>query len=414
MERILIGVILAIGAVFVTLTLVIVANKAWRETVSRYRERRRRVLEPVVLEFVHGEESSLVEALSGRVPPRDRAVLELILLDHVQRVRGIERERLGRALEQVGLIDEYLEGLESHRWWKRADAAEKLGLAGARRATDHLVRALDDDEPDVRMRAAKALGAIGGTASVRPLVRALNEPTRWSTIRIADILTSMGGEVVDELTALFPELSVPGKVAALEILTRLRPLRSVNWLTLRLSDPETDVRARACHALGSIGHPASGPPLVDRLQDPEWPVRAMAAKALGRVRYMLAIPDLCVALRDREWWPRANAAEALRAMGEPGIEALERMLDDDDNYARHQAVLMLEQSGVIDRRVDQLAGARDSERHAAEQWLARLVRVGQTGRLRELSAAHPDALVRQTLQRLLPPEDVSREAPVGS
>jgi HEAT repeat protein len=48
------------------------------------------------------------------------------------------------------------------------------------------------------------------------------------------------------------------------------------------------------------------------------------------------------ALRDREWWVRANAAEALRLTGRRGLEALERMLEDEDPFARDQARLMLD------------------------------------------------------------------------
>jgi HEAT repeat protein len=398
MQGVLTLAILVIAGVFAGLTILIVANKAWREAVTRYRLARRRVLEPRVLTFTHSDEISLVETLGGHVPLRDRNILEAILLDHVQRVRGIERERLGRALEQLGYVDEYLEQLDSQRWWKRAEAAEKLGLAGALRATEHLVRVLEDEVSDVRMRAAKALGALGGRASIRPLVRALNEPNRWSTIRIADILTSMGGQVADELVDMFSELSLAGKVASLDIVSRLRPLRVLPWLEELLDDPEPDVRARACHALGALGDPSSGPALGRRLRDSQWPVRAMAAKALGRIRHRPAIPELCRVLRDREWWPRANAAESLRLMGDEGLAALERMLDDPDRYATHQAVLMLQESGIVDRRVGQLV-QDGPEQKAAEGLLRRMVRAGQTG--------HPDNRVREALGRLLGPAEAA-------
>jgi len=339
--------------------------------------------------------------LGGRLRLRDRGVAEEILLDHAQRVRGVERERLGRAMDELGYVDRYLDGLGSRRWWRRADSAEKLGIAGAARATGLLAHSLSDPEPEVRIRAAKALGLVGGKAAIAPLVHALSEPNRWSTIRIADILAEMKHDVVEELVAEFDGMNEHAKLAALEIVGRIRSLSVVSWLRQRLEDKERDVRARACHALGAIGDPDCGAPLVKALSDAEWPVRAMAAKALGRIKHVPAIAALCGALRDKEWWVRANAAEALRVMGPKGDEALDRMLDDRDVYARHQAVLMLESSGVLDRQVALLAKPDGPEREAAESLVRRFVRVGQMGRLRELLETHPDERVREALAGLL-------------
>lgn len=404
MHDVLIGSIIAIGAVFVGLTVLIVCNKAWRETREGYRRARRRALEPKVLAWAHGSEPSLLAAIGGPVRRRDRDVLEQVLLDHAQRVRGVEQRRLSQALEELGYVDRFLEGLRSRRWWRRADAAEKLGLAGATRATGALSKAMRDDSPEVRMRAAKSLGLLGSEASVRELVHALQETNRWSTIRIADILTGMGRKVVEELTATFPSLVLPGKLAVLDILGRVRPLHAAPWLVERLDDPETDVRARACHALGCIGDPNRAYELTRALDDPDWPVRAMAAKALGRIRHTAAIPALSESLKDGEWWVRYNAAQALRAMNTKGLEALERALDSSDRFARHQAVLMLQEAGVVDARVGRLASDVEAERDRAERFVERLVHAGQLDRLRGLAAEHSDEAVRVALAAMLPPE----------
>jgi serine/threonine-protein kinase len=123
----------------------------------------------------------------------------------------------------------------------------------------------------------------------------------------------------------------------------------------------------------------------------------MAAKALGRLRFQGAIPALALSVRDPEWWVRANAAEALRRMGEPGLMALEALLDDADNFARHQAVLMLQEAGVLDQRVEALIGPDGPERRRAEALVEKLVAAGQVGRLRELELVHPDPAVRRAL-----------------
>ena len=346
MKDALVITVVAIASLFLGLTLAIVLGKARREIRDGSRRARRRSLEPRVLRYAHGADVSIFSALGGVIAKRDRVVVEMILLDHASRVRGIEHARLCRALDELGYVDRLLARLKSSSWWRRAEAAENLGLAGAKRATAALAATLTDEVPEVRLRAAKALGLVGGRAAVLPLVNALTEPNRWSTIRIADVLTGMGSEVVTELMEAFPKLSAHARLAALDILGRIHALDAVPWLLLRLEDPESDVRARAAHALGAIGVVDAAPALRGALDDPEWPVRAMAAKALGRIRDTEAAPALCAALRDREWWVRANAAEALRRSGRRGLEALERMLDDEDPYARDQARLMLDLASV--------------------------------------------------------------------
>jgi HEAT repeat protein len=408
MQRVLVLAILAVGIVFLALALAIVLGKAYREIRDGRRRRRRRVLEPVVLAHAHGDVPSILPALGGEVTRSDRPVIEAILLDHVQRVRGVERERLTTVLDELGFVASYLAGLTSPRWWTRARAAENLGLARAKRATSQLVRALEDDDYDVRLRAAKALAAAGGTAAVAPLAKALSEPNRFSTIRIADILAGMGRPVVRELIDVFPHLSRHGKLATLDILGRIHPPEAVPWLHERLQEPHRDLRARAANAIGAIGATASAEALRSALEDPEWVVRAMAAKGLGRLHDDEAVPLLCAAMRDREWWVRANAAEALRRIGPRGIEALEGMLDDEDRYAQHQACLVLESAGVVDRRVLDLA-VPGPAREAAVVLVQRCVRAGQTARLCELAATHRDPAVRDAIADLLPLASIAHE-----
>lgn len=403
MQDALVLTVISVAALFLVLTLLIILGKGWREIRDGSRRARRRVLEPLVLRYAHGSDVSIFVSLGGTVAKRDRVVVEMILLDHVSRVRGIEHERLCRALDELGFVDRFLATLKGSGWWRRAEAAENLGLAGAKRATAQLAAALDDEVPEVRLRAAKALGLVGGRAAVLPLVNALTEPNRWSTIRIADILTGMGSEVVRELMDAFPKLNDHAKLAALDIFGRIHALDAVPWLLVRLDDPESNVRARAAHALGAIGVVDAAPALRKALDDNDWPVRAMAAKALGRIRDVAAIPALSAALRDREWWVRANAAEALKLAGPEGLQALERMLEDPDLFARHQACLMLEDAGILDRRVAEL-GAGQAMRATAAVCISRFVEAGQIDRLRELATTHADATVRTVLTRLLPPE----------
>ncbi len=409
MREILVGAILSIGGVFLGLTILIVLNKGWRESHARWHRVRRWAIEPKVLSFVHGDEASIRPQFPSGVGRLDRQVLEDVLLGHIQRVKGIERDRLQSAIDELGYVDRFLMQLSSRNWWTRAQAAEKLGLSGASRATQRLVATLEDPVPEVRIRSAKALGIIGGKAAMRPLIEALDNRSRWSTIRIADILSDMGLTVVSELTSCFPALAPGGKLAALDILGRVRSLHVAPWIRERLDDPDPDVRARACHALGAIGDQDADQQLRRALRDSTWPVRAMAAKALGRIRRLEAIPDLCEAMRDPEWWVRSNAAGALRVMGAPGTDALVFMLEDRDTFARHQAISMLEESGFLDEKVDLLARLDEGERREGEALVRRFLSAGPTGRIHERAASHRDATVRRTLRTMIEQTDGGRE-----
>ena len=125
MEQILIYTILSIWAIFIGLTLIIVGNKAWREGVEARHLGRRRELEPTVLAYALGDQEALLPMFGGWVGRHDRAVIETVLLDHAQRLRGTLHRRLTGALEELGFIQAQLVRLRSRRWWQRAGSSRR-------------------------------------------------------------------------------------------------------------------------------------------------------------------------------------------------------------------------------------------------------------------------------------------------
>ena len=398
--RVLVWSILAIGAVAFVLSCLILASKAKREIRARRDRRRRDVLEPRILSLVNGgprAEHSVglpnpfLTEFGPATVPSERRVREAILTDHALRLQGTSRERISMAFEEFGYVDAWLRGLRTRTWWRRAESAEKLGIARSVRATDALVEALDDPVPEVRLRAAKALGEIRGRAAVRPLLDALMQPNRWSTLRIAEILARMG-KAAEGIREVYPSLPKQARLASLDILAKLRRLESLEFLRGVLKSDDADERARAAHALGMTAHPAAAEELVNALHDPEWPVRAMAAKALGRIGSPQTVLALASALTDKDWWVRSNAAVSLKMMGPRGEKALLSVLQLSDNYARHQAVLMLEESGVVEDYVEALDAKVDDARDEAEKLVRRLVK---------LAREYPNPRVRERLEKIL-------------
>jgi HEAT repeat protein len=82
--------------------------------------------------------------------------------------------------------------------------------------------------------------------------------------------------------------------------------------------------------------------LLALLGDPDADVRAAACSALGVAQHWPAGGALRHALRDDAWEVRHAAAVALERLGPPGTLLLKRALDDDVLVARDMARRMLE------------------------------------------------------------------------
>ena len=400
----------AIGIVTGIVALLVIASKAHSDRRTLHWGRRQRVLVRRLEAYLRGERIGVSAALGDGVRQRDRSLVEDLLLRRILLSTGAEAGRLKAAFEELGLVSAYLAQLERRGWWHRARAAENLGLAGAARAQDALLTRLKDDNAEVRFRAARALGRIGDASVMPTLVMTLNRPDRFSSIRIANVLVSRGPAVIPAVVESFDQLDPRARVAVLDVIAAVGTREIGDWLRERLGDPDRDVRSRAAKALGAIGDLFAGPRLVEALGDPQWPVRAVAAKSLAKLRYTPAIPELCNALRDSEWWVRANAAESLRSMGLEGLSALESMLDDSDAYARHQAVFMLEEAGVVDERVGDLLDASNRRRARSRTFVDQVIESGQCGRLTDLAEEHADLQIRAFLSHMLSRDQATLEA----
>ncbi|HDS44882.1 MAG TPA: HEAT repeat domain-containing protein [Methanomicrobia archaeon] len=129
------------------------------------------------------------------------------------------------------------------------DSTTRKGTKTREQRVGELMRALTDEDWDVRRRAAYALGNLG-EAAVRPLIRALTND-RW------------------------------------------------------------DVRRKAAWALGNIGDPRAVAPLLHALKDDCGDVREQVAWALGALRDLTALEPLIHALSDPDSSVRHQAARSL-------------------------------------------------------------------------------------------------------
>ena len=239
---------------------------------------------------------------------------------------------------------------------ERLSAADELGSLGseAAPATEHLVLALNDQEPAVRVLAAEALSSTGGDLDFT--LNSLN------TCLLEDNEESVQTAAATSMVRLGPD-SAPYLHSGIE---HDRP--SVRWQSARglgrlgddagetlellltaLGDDDERVRLNAAKALGQTNQDAHEAiqPLIRALTDEATDVRGNAAWALGRCGEVAkrAVLPLIDALRDEAPVVRMQAAHALGELGPNATQAsmdLTSALDDPDPKVVHEVTVALD------------------------------------------------------------------------
>ena len=128
------------------------------------------------------------------------------------------------------MLDELIDGLQSHIDWKRQIAALELGHlgAGATRAIPDLRRLLIDEHKEVRIAAALALARIGNYTPdmVQPLGELLQGPVNHDKYHAAKALGLIGPDANEAIPLLEQELPTGHQevnMAIREALDRIDP-----------------------------------------------------------------------------------------------------------------------------------------------------------------------------------------------
>ncbi|MBN1139859.1 MAG: HEAT repeat domain-containing protein [Anaerolineae bacterium] len=232
----------------------------------------------------------------------------------------------------------------------------KNGLArlpGPQRAqvTKPFIRALGDDNENVRAAAVEALAAIGDMA-VELLTQALENDDRPVGLgRVGSgakraLETMRDPRAVEPLIQALRDGNGDVRGTAARALGALDDPKAVDPLSRALKDESWDVRAAAARALGEIDDPKAVEPLSRALEDESWDVRWAAAKALGATSDPRAVDLFIQALRHRNADVRKEAARALGVIGDPrAVEPLCWRLGDSDGDVRDTAAKALGKIG---------------------------------------------------------------------
>ena len=204
-----------------------------------------------------------------------------------------------------------------------------------------MIRALNDEEPEVRKTAIYILGEMEDPRAIDALGKILtSDPLAELRSRAAWAL----GEIEDEraIPALMKAVEDENGEVRKNVVWALGQIESEDALpalSKAAKDPNPKVRKNAIWAIGEIESPAAVGILTEALKDDDEQVRRSAAWGLGELEDDDAIPGLVVALRDMDSEVRRYAAIALaESESMEAVEPLMLALKDENEEVRRMAV----------------------------------------------------------------------------
>jgi len=218
--------------------------------------------------------------------------------------------------EETRNIDLLVKALKDNNSEIRALAAEALGRIGDVNNFGSLSAALRDSDMSVKIAAAGALGQIGDVRAVEPLVSVIlnYNDSRMEKVYIAAVnaLMKIGDtNVVRYFAVALSNNDIKVRRAAAKALGNLGGDDAVDVLIKALADSDGDVRYNAIRSLGNIGNTRAVIPLIAALKDDVIYARAAAAEALGNIGDTRAVDPLGAALKEWDKYEIRHLTEAL-------------------------------------------------------------------------------------------------------
>ncbi len=190
---------------------------------------------------------------------------------------------------------------------------------------------LSDGADIHRCQAAKALGQIGEPSAVQPLIKALLDEDEDVRTDAAEALLKLADPRAQEqlFENLLGDPCSEVKLAAIEALAKLQDQRVVPWLRRMVKGRDDEI------AWDEEEFYASG-------WDDWVEVQIKAVSALAALKVVEAVPDIVEAVRDENAQDMSDTAfKALAQMDVAGIEALAEFLTDDNPRLRRRAAAAL-------------------------------------------------------------------------
>jgi len=207
-------------------------------------------------------------------------------------------------------------GLSSSDPAERRTAASQLGDLPPPLAKPLVLRAMGDEDVEVRISAARTAARFKIEGAGDLVVPWLSETD--SRLRLAACEVVRAVPTDRSITALGRVLSDPSqdvRLAAASAMGRSGSREAATLLLGHLDDNAPEVRSEVAQALGRLADKRAALPLVGRVQDASADVRRRVARALGDIGDPRATSALVLALNDASIDVRVEAALALGRMG---------------------------------------------------------------------------------------------------
>jgi len=245
-------------------------------------------------------------------------------------------------------VNDLIKALENNDNNVRRKAAEALKEIGDPKTVEPLIQVLNDNDEIVRQMAVRALQKIGDPKAIEPLIQTLNDKDLTVRGLARDALASIGtnGAIEPLIQALGDEDKVI-RALARDALAKINGDKVIESLIQALNDKNEHIRIGAVNALKIIGDKRAFIPCIKALNDENSIVRGMAVFALATIDGENAVePLIKVLTSDENSDVRGNAAWALGDIGdERAVEPLYHALNDKKIYPQRQAAIALRKIG---------------------------------------------------------------------
>jgi hypothetical protein len=194
-------------------------------------------------------------------------------------------------------------------------ASVKALVEAGEPAVEPLIKVLSSKDPEIRENAAITLGKIKDERAIDPLIKLLTDE-EWEVESAAtSALVEIGEPVVEPLIFILQDKNedVFLRMKVIAVLAGIKDERAIQPM-IRVLKEEPELQADLGYHLGLMGEPAVEP-LIQLLDDDDPEVRVRAAEALGRLGDDRAIGALTDALSDKD--------ETVRVFAKTGLESIE-------------------------------------------------------------------------------------------
>lgn len=361
-DSVVLGLVLAFGAVQSTVIVGLLVGLTIYKTILGIRERRlsrdvprvRARLVDWLTDVDQGDVSGArgeIDDLARRLPDAvERCAVELLAS-----ISGTELERLGRFLDEAGVVGRWCRGYRTRDAERRRVVVSWLARLPGERGNDVLREALHDSEPSVRIEAARGLLEGERIADIERIFQlALHESLLVRAVLVEDLrpyAIQLAEQAVPRaLASSDPRVAV----VALEMIEAWQKSLAVPEIVPLLRHPRPEVRARALRVAAYVSSAVE----VEReilagLADASPDVRIAAARVAGRMGLGSAIAPLERLLHSHHPEVAVAAAYGLAELGAAGAAALETAVRANHSTSAGVALEALERV-----RTDRLRMAR--------------------------------------------------------